>query len=199
MPAGRRGDGGCGTQPPQDGGKGTQPPYRPRTAVAGDACEAGEASQRRTRRGGLAAFGGPGFLDGELGGRVRFQALVGDRLAAADRSAVGALVKPAKGALDGLQPVAQVLRNGVVLTLLGERQRGVGFVFRLAVHFGLAVPLARCLGVLQQALHLVALGNEQAARAVLVHRAVLPESVRDARAPTRSCSWPPDEPASCAA
>src|SRR6266536_39120 len=39
-----------------------------------------------------AAFGGPGFLDGEFGGRVRFQALVGDRLAAADRSAVGALV-----------------------------------------------------------------------------------------------------------
>ena len=41
---------------------------------------------------GSAAFGGPGFLDGEFGGRVRFQALVGDRLAAADRSAVGALV-----------------------------------------------------------------------------------------------------------
>src|ERR1700750_2246231 len=137
------GSGGCGTQPPQDGGKGTQPPYRPRTAVAGDACEAGEASQRRTRRGGLAAFGGPGFLDGELGGRIRFQALVGDRLAAADRSAVGAFVKPAQGALDGVQPVAQVLRDGVVLTLLGERQRGVGFVFRLAVHLGLAVPLAR--------------------------------------------------------
>src|SRR6185312_4939718 len=39
-----------------------------------------------------AAFGGPGFLDGELGGRIRFQTLVGDRLAAADRSAVGALV-----------------------------------------------------------------------------------------------------------
>ena len=67
----------------------------------------------------------------------------------------------------------QALRDRVVLTLLGQRQRGVGFVFRLAVHLGLAVPLARRLGVLQQALHLVALGNEQAARAVLVHRAVL--------------------------
>ena len=44
--------GGWGTQPPQDGGKGTQPPYRPRTAAAGGACEAGEdcpAADRRYR------------------------------------------------------------------------------------------------------------------------------------------------------
>src|ERR1700745_3663738 len=47
LPAGAREDrgrwgGGGGTHPRQDGGKGTQPPYRPRTAVAGGACEAGE-------------------------------------------------------------------------------------------------------------------------------------------------------------
>ena len=44
--------GAWGTQPPQDGGKGTQPPYRPLTAAAGGACEAGEdcpAADRRYR------------------------------------------------------------------------------------------------------------------------------------------------------
>jgi hypothetical protein len=38
----RLGSGGWGTQPPQGGGKGTRPPYRPRTAAANGAREAGE-------------------------------------------------------------------------------------------------------------------------------------------------------------
>ena len=42
--------GGCGTQPPQDGGKGTQPPYRPPTAAASGACEAGEDCRAADRR-----------------------------------------------------------------------------------------------------------------------------------------------------
>ena len=87
-----------------------------------------------------------------------------------------------QGALDGVKPVAQALRDRVILALGRQRLRRVAGVSGLAVHLGLAVLLARRLGVLQQALHLVALGNEQAARAVLVHRAVLPRSVRDARA-----------------
>src|SRR5207247_4277170 len=99
---------------------------------------------------------------------------VGDGLAAADGPAVGAVVQPAQGALDGVQPAAQALRDGVILPFGRQRLRGIGRVSGLAVHLGLAVLLACRLGVLQQALHLVALGNEQAARAVLVHRAVLP-------------------------
>src|SRR5689334_13421817 len=90
-----------------------------------------------------ASFGGPGFLDGELGGGVRFEALVRNRLAAADGPAIGAVVQPVQGAPDGVKPVAQALGDRVTL-------------------------------------HLVALGNEQAARAVLVHKAVLPQSLRAA-------------------
>ena len=53
---------------------------------------------------GSAAFGCPGLLDGELGGGVGFQALVGDRVAAADGPAVGAVIQPVQRPLDGLQP-----------------------------------------------------------------------------------------------
>ena len=45
-------------------------------------------------------------------------------------------------ALDGVQPVAQALGDGVVLAFLGERQGGVAVVFRLGLDFGLAVALA---------------------------------------------------------
>src|SRR5690242_9861644 len=123
-----------------------------------------------------ASFGGPGFLDGELGGGVRLEALVRNRLAAADGPAIGAVVQPVQGALDGVKPVAQALGDRVILPLGLQRLRGVAGVSGLTVHLRLAVLLARRLSVLQQALHLVALGNEQAARAVLVHKAVLPQS-----------------------
>src|SRR6185437_15441756 len=108
------------------------------------------------------------------GGGVGLQALVGDRVAAADGLPVGAVVQAVQGALDGVQPVAQALRDGVVHALGGQRRRGVGGVARLAVHLGDPVGLAGRLGVLQQALHLVTLGGEQAACALGVHRAFLP-------------------------
>ena len=122
------------------------------------------------------ALGGAGFLDGEFGGGVGFQALVRDRLAAADRPAVGAVVQPVQRALDGVQPVAHALRDGVVLAFLGERQGGVGVVFRLALHLRHAVILAGGLGLLEQALYLVPFGDEQATGPVLVHPAVLPSA-----------------------
>ena len=90
-------------------------------------------------RSGSAAFGRPGFVDGEFRGGVGFQALVGDRLAAADGPAVGAVVEPVQGPLDGVQPAAQALRDGVIHALGGERLRGVGDVSRLAVHLRQAV------------------------------------------------------------
>jgi len=67
----------------------------------------------------------PGLLDGQLGGRVGFKARVGDRFAAADGAAVAAVIQPVQRAVDGVQAVAQALRDGVVLALLGERQGGV--------------------------------------------------------------------------
>ena len=109
----------------------------------------GEGVQRRSGREGSAALGGAGFLDGQLSGRVGFQALVRDRLAAADRPAVGAVVQPVHRAFDGVQPVAQALREGVVLAFLGERQRGIGVVFRLALHLRHAVGLAGGVGLLE--------------------------------------------------
>jgi len=138
--------------------------------------EAGRGSDPRVRGRGTrsAALGGAGFLDGELRRRVGFQALVGDRLAAADRLAVGAVVQPVQRALDGVEPVAQALGDGVVLAFLGERQSGIGVVFRLALHLSHAVVLAGGLGLVEQAAHLVAFGDEQATGAVLVHPAVLP-------------------------
>src|SRR5271154_6260674 len=120
---------------------------------------------------GLGALGGAGFLDGEFGGGVGLQALVRDRLAAADRPAVGAVVQPVQRAFDGVQPVAHALRDGVVLAFLGERQGGVGVVFRHALHLGYAVILACGLVVLEQAAHLVPFGDEQATGPVLVHPA----------------------------
>src|SRR5205823_12970859 len=104
---------------------------------------------------------------------------------------------PVQGALDGVKPVAQALRDGVVLAHGRQRLRGVASVSGLAVHLGLAILLARRLGVLQQALHLVALGNEQAARAVLVHRAVLPQSLRAAACSIARPSTPPGSTRSC--
>src|ERR1700747_2148475 len=124
-------------------------------------------------RAGSAALGGAGFLDGKFGGRVGFQALVWDRLAAADRLAVGAVVQAPQGALDGVQPVVQALRDGVVLAFLGERQRGVGVVLGLALHLSHAVVLAGGLGPLERALNLIPFGDEQATGPVLVHPAVL--------------------------
>jgi UDP-2,3-diacylglucosamine pyrophosphatase LpxH len=122
---------------------------------------------------GLSALVGAGFVDREFGGRVGFQALVGDRLAAADGTAVGAVIQPVQRALDGVQPVAQALRDRVVLSFLGERQSGIGVVFRLALHLRHPVVLAGGLGLLEQPAHLVALGDEQATGPVLVHPAVL--------------------------
>jgi transposase-like protein len=125
------------------------------------------------RSGGLGALGGAGFLDGEFRGGVGFQALVGDRLAAADGTAVGAVVQPVQRALDGIQPVAHALRDRVVLAFLGERQRSIGVVFRLALYLRHPVVVAGVLGLLEQPAHLVAFGDEQVAGPVLVHPAVL--------------------------
>ena len=100
----------------------------------------------------------PGLLDGEFRRGVGFQALVRDRLAAEDGPAVGAVVQPVQGPVDGVQPAAQALRDGVIHALGGQRLRGIVDVSRLAVHLRLPVLPARSLSVLQQTLHLVALG-----------------------------------------
>ena len=76
-------------------------------------------------------------------------------------------------ALDGVQPAAQALGDGVVLAFLGQGQRGIALVFRLGLHFRLAVVLSGGLRLLKQPEHVVALGGEQAPGPVLVHPAVL--------------------------
>ena len=104
----------------------------------------------RTTRppGRSAALGGAGFLNGELGGGVRLQALVGDRLAATDGPAIGAVVQPVQGALDGVKPVAQALRDRVILALGAQGEvllvgRGAGCLLprEATLHVRIVAPL----------------------------------------------------------
>ncbi len=60
-------------------------------------------------------------------------------------------------------------RDGVVRPLGAERLGCVLDVPGLGVHLGLLVGLDRLLGVLDQALNLIAFGEQQAAGTVLVH------------------------------
>ena len=77
--------------------------------------------QRSSLRGLERRRSGCGVLlgDRQLGGRVDLEAAVGDRLAAADREAVGAVGEARLGALEGGQAVLQVLgAAGVELVLV---------------------------------------------------------------------------------
>ena len=67
-----------------------------------------------------------GLLDRQLGGRVGFQAGVGDRVAAADREAVGAGGEALFGPLDRLQAAFQFLGRGRRRTRPGRGPRSRG-------------------------------------------------------------------------
>lgn len=107
-----------------------------------------------------------GFLDGKFGGRVGFQPLVGNRLAAEHRPAVHASLQPGKRPVDRRQPISQVRGDSLVLGLLGQRQRRVPVVARLFVS---QVGVGFRLGSPQQRRHLVALREQQGSRPAFVH------------------------------
>jgi hypothetical protein len=61
-----------------------------------------------------------------LGGRVCFQPLVGNRLSALDREAVGSLGEPPLRPLHRLELALQLLRESLVEIILSEIRRVVG-------------------------------------------------------------------------
>jgi predicted ATPase/DNA-binding CsgD family transcriptional regulator len=107
-----------------------------------------------------------GFLDGKFCGRVGFQPLVGNRLAAEHRPAERASLQPGKRPVDRRQPIPQVRGDSLVLRLLGQRQRRVPVVARLVVS---QVGVGFRLGLPQQRRHLVALREQQGSRPAFVH------------------------------
>jgi putative membrane protein len=113
------------------------------------------------------------FLDGQFGGGVGFEALVRDRLAAAHRLAVAAVLDPAQGPLDDGEAVAKALGDRVVHALLGERLRRVRGVAQFLVVLGLTVFLAGLLGFREQVAHLVPFGLQQAACPFGIHSVLL--------------------------
>jgi predicted ATPase/DNA-binding NarL/FixJ family response regulator len=112
---------------------------------------------------------GAGFLDGQLGGRVRLEALVGDRLSAEHRPPVGAGFEPGEGPVDRAEPVAKLRGDGFIVRFLGQRQPGVAEVLR-AVRY-LVVDLGFCFRVLQERGYLGPLRPQQFARPAFIHTA----------------------------
>ena len=85
----------------------------------------------------------PGFLDREFRRGIGLQPLLGNRHAAAHRTAVRAVVQPLQGTVQGIQPLSQGLGDRVVLTLGGQPLGGILDVARLGhVILGLPVLLA---------------------------------------------------------
>src|SRR5580692_4396334 len=93
-------------------------------------CSIPQSSQRHGRRQGLGPEPGRsgarglssrllGLLHGQLGGRIGFEASIGDGEAAADRQTEGSLPDATLGPIDGIQASAQTRRDGVV-ALLGR-------------------------------------------------------------------------------
>ena len=100
---------------------------------------------------------GGGFLDGELGGGVGLEPLVRDRLPAADRPPVGAVRQPLLGPLQGGEPVAQALRDRVVLAFGGQGWAGSSMSSPFSSSL-VPVLAARRIDVRKQPLHLGPLG-----------------------------------------
>ncbi len=86
-------------------------------AVRAAGARSGSRPRRRSAGGALL------LLDRQLGGREGLEALVGDRLAALDRDAVGAGAESHLGALDGGEPPLQVLEPAGVELVLVEALR----------------------------------------------------------------------------
>jgi predicted ATPase/DNA-binding CsgD family transcriptional regulator len=74
--------------------------------------------------------GGAGFLNRQLGGRIRFQPGLGDCLATAHRAPVGTRVQPGQGPVDRVEPVLEGPGDRLVVRLRGQRQPGVTEVLR---------------------------------------------------------------------
>jgi len=66
-----------------------------------------------------------GFVNRQLSGGVRFEAIVRNGLSAADRLTERACVQSLLGAVECRQPIAELSREGVVCTLAGEKLRRV--------------------------------------------------------------------------
>src|SRR5581483_7125855 len=101
----------------------------------------------------------------QLGGRDGLEALVGDRLPALDREAVGARGKTPLRSLDGRELFAEVVAQSLVelvLVEVGREVRRIDVVGLLAVV--LVAPPAQC------ALDALALGRQELACAIVVHR-----------------------------
>jgi predicted ATPase/DNA-binding CsgD family transcriptional regulator len=110
---------------------------------------------------------GAGFSDGQFGGRVGLQPLVGDRLAAEHRPAVRAGLQPGERPVDRRQPVPQVRGDGLFIRLLGQRQCLVPVVARLVCRPQVGLRLR--FGLPQQRPHLFALREQHRPRPALVH------------------------------
>jgi hypothetical protein len=91
----------------------------------------------------LASLGGPGFLDGELGRRVRFQAFVGYRLAAFDRQTVLTILNALQRTVDRLQTGVQLVRDRGIVVLLLERLRAILDVAGVVHALSLGVAVIR--------------------------------------------------------
>jgi DNA-binding CsgD family transcriptional regulator len=122
---------------------------------------------------------GAGFVDGQFGGRVGLQPLVGYRLAAEHRPAVRAGLQPGKRPVDRRQPILEVRGDGIFVSLLGQRQRLVPIV----ASSPLLWPGIECFffffsDLPQQRRHLVALREQHRPRPAFVHISLLQWSRR---------------------
>jgi predicted ATPase/DNA-binding CsgD family transcriptional regulator len=133
-------------------------------------------------RGLSPVLAGPGLFHGQLRRRVRFQPLVGNRLAAEHGAAVRPRLDPRQRPVDRPEPVLQVPGDGLVLELLGQRQPGVRLVAR-TVGVRLEVFRLLPLGVLQQPRHLGPLLQQQLSRPALIHVGSLSVSQDDTNDP----------------
>src|SRR5215470_245663 len=141
--------------------------------AVGTAPRAGAAPARRPTPGPAGSGGGPGLLDGELGRGVCLEAIVGDRQPAANRAAVGAVVQPLQGPVEGGQPVPQALRDGIVHAFGDQVRRGVRVVDLSVLVLRLSVLARRRLGASEQVGHLGALGLQPRPCFVMVHPVLL--------------------------
>ncbi len=116
---------------------------------------------------------GAGLFHGQLRRRVGLEPLVGNRLAAEHRTPVRARVEPRQRPVDRVEPVLQFLGNGLVVALLGERQRLVPVVTGNVV-VRLQAGLGLLLGTPQQRSDLIPFLDQQLSRPALIHARTLP-------------------------
>ncbi len=112
----------------------------------------------------------PRLFHGELGSRIGFQALVGDRQSAADGPAEGPILQPLFGPIKGRQSIAHASADRVVDTFGAQRLRPVRGISRLILRA--AVLASDNIEIHQKRTQLAPLRLYQRACSVLIHLAL---------------------------